>query len=265
MTIRNTATAAVTVTNTGNGRVTVNAFGSEAITFTHTGDDDVTYSPLGGALSSMNLADVASSTSPHILVSGRTAADVTPVVTGGGFINVVNNGAHVAATQTGSGTIAIVNNGGPLTATNTGKGLMSIKSTCTAAVTVTNTGNGRVTVNAAGTSAIAITHTGDADVVYSPDGILQSSTQNSVVVDDTSSSGSLTGFQIGMIVMAVCLASIAVAFVLAKSRSCRSAKDSQNGNAADIKQSVAVNMEEPSDVNADLNPGSKRESERLVV
>jgi hypothetical protein len=102
----------------------------------------------------------------NVTVSGSTAADVTPVVTGGGFINVMNNGAHVAATQTGLGTISIVNNGGVLTATNTGTGVMTINSTATGAVTVTNTGNGRITVNATGAAAIAIVHTGDEDASY---------------------------------------------------------------------------------------------------
>jgi hypothetical protein len=73
---------------------------------------------------------------------------LAPAVTGGGFIDVKNNGGHVAATQTGTGTIEIVKNGGVLTATNTGKGVMTIKSTAT------------------GAAAIAITHTGDEDVTY---------------------------------------------------------------------------------------------------
>ena len=102
----------------------------------------------------------------HITVSGTNAGDVAPVVTGGGFINVVNNGAHVAATQTGTGTINIVNNGGELTATNTGNGVMTINSTATGFVTVTNTGNGRVNVTATGSAPITLTHTGDDDFTY---------------------------------------------------------------------------------------------------
>ncbi len=102
---------------------------------------------------------------PSITVTGSAAADVVPVA-GNGFINVQNNGGHVAATETGTGTINIVNNGGALTATNTGNGVMTINSTATGAVTVTNTGNGRITVNATGAAAVTITHTGDEDVTY---------------------------------------------------------------------------------------------------
>jgi hypothetical protein len=102
---------------------------------------------------------------PSVTVTGSAAADVVPVA-GNGFINVQNNGGHVAATEVGTGTIAIVNNGGVLTATNTGNGTMTITSNATGAVTVTNTGNGRITVNASGAAAITITHTGDEDVTY---------------------------------------------------------------------------------------------------
>jgi hypothetical protein len=102
---------------------------------------------------------------PSITVTGSTAADVV-AVPGNGFINIDNNGGHVAATETGTGTINIVNTGGALTATNTGNGVMTINSTATGAVTVTNTGNGRVTVTATGAAAITITHTGDEDFSY---------------------------------------------------------------------------------------------------
>ena len=66
-----------------------------------------------------------------VQVSCSAAADVAPVVTGGGSISVVNNGAHVAATQTGSGMITIVNNGQVMAATNTGSGDMTINSDAT--------------------------------------------------------------------------------------------------------------------------------------
>jgi hypothetical protein len=102
---------------------------------------------------------------PSITLTGSAAADVVPVA-GNGFLNVQNNGGHVAVTVVGTGSINIVNNGGTLTATNTGNGVMTINSTATGAVTVTNTGNGRVTVNATGAAAITITHTGDEDVTY---------------------------------------------------------------------------------------------------
>jgi hypothetical protein len=102
---------------------------------------------------------------PSVTVTGSTAADVV-AVPGNGYINVENNGGHVAATETGTGTINIVNTGGALTATNTGNGVMTINSTATGAVTVTNTGNGRVTVTATGAAAITITHTGDEDFTY---------------------------------------------------------------------------------------------------
>jgi hypothetical protein len=101
-----------------------------------------------------------------VVLTGSTAADVVAVA-GNGFINVQNNGGHVAATEVGTGTIAIVNNGGVLTATNTGNGLMTINSDATGAVTVTNTGNGRITVNATGAAAVTVTHTGDEDYTYS--------------------------------------------------------------------------------------------------
>jgi hypothetical protein len=102
---------------------------------------------------------------PSITVTGSTAADVV-AVPGNGFINVQNDGGHVAVTETGMGTINIVNTGGALTATNTGNGVMTISSTATGAVTVTNTGSGRVTVTASGAAAITITHTGDEDFTY---------------------------------------------------------------------------------------------------
>jgi hypothetical protein len=102
---------------------------------------------------------------PSITVTGSTAADVAPVA-GNGFVNVQNNGGHVAVSEVGTGTINVINNGGVLTATNTGNGVMTINSTATGAVTVTNTGNGRITVNATGAAAITITHTGDEDVTY---------------------------------------------------------------------------------------------------
>jgi len=103
---------------------------------------------------------------PSITVSGSTSAAVIPVVVGGGFINVKNDGGLVTVSETGTGTIAIDNDGGILTATNTGNGIMTINSDATGVVTITNTGNGNVTVNATGTEAISITHTGDEDFVY---------------------------------------------------------------------------------------------------
>ncbi len=101
-----------------------------------------------------------------ITVTGSTASAVVPVVAGGGFINVRNDGGLVTVTETGTGTIAIDNDGGLITATNTGNGIMIINSNATGVVTVTNTGNGNVTVNATGSEAITITHTGDEDFVY---------------------------------------------------------------------------------------------------
>jgi hypothetical protein len=124
----------------------------------------------------------------HIILSGSHSGDISPTITGGGYITVNNNGGHVAATVTGTGSINasnngvidaalsatltgsgkmyIMNNGGTLSATNTGDGDMSIKSTCTAAVSVTNMGDGKVTVIADGTAVVAISHTGDSDVIY---------------------------------------------------------------------------------------------------
>jgi putative autotransporter adhesin-like protein len=102
----------------------------------------------------------------NVTVTGSNAADVSPTITGTGFINVVNNGDHVAVTETGSGTINIVNDGGILNATNTGNGVMTINSTATGEVSVTNTGDGRVTVNATGSAPVTVTHTGNGDFTF---------------------------------------------------------------------------------------------------
>ncbi len=109
-----------------------------------------------------------------ITVSGTYPQLVAPVLTGDGFINVVNNGnAHVAATQTGAGTLAIVNNGAVLSATNTGSGVMTINSTDDAgAVTVTNTGNGNITVNATPSDAVlTLTYTDGLSHTYPATGV----------------------------------------------------------------------------------------------
>lgn len=161
MTIHNDASAALTVTQTGNGNVTVNFTGSTPMTYTFSDNEDHV---IGDTL-------VLAAIQANITISGTNEApnhDVAAVLTGSGFISVVNNGAHVAATETGSGSISIVNNGvgGVMTATNTGNGAMTITSDATAAVTVTNTGNGRVTVYATGDSAITIVHNGDGDYTY---------------------------------------------------------------------------------------------------
>jgi hypothetical protein len=100
------------------------------------------------------------------VITGIYSNDVTATISGGGTINIENNGAHVTATQQGSGSIIIVNNGGAVTATNTGSGTMSIFSDCTAAVTVSKTGSGFTVVNVTGTSAIAYTIDGDGDYTY---------------------------------------------------------------------------------------------------
>ncbi len=123
----------------------------------------------GGDGSSSPIADGARTSakaSGTTNVSGPNAADVAAVVTGGGFVKVVNYGAHVAATQTGTGTIDIVNHGQVMAATNTGSGRMVIRSTATGAVAVTRTGNGNTTVNAAGSTPIALAYTGNGDVTY---------------------------------------------------------------------------------------------------
>jgi hypothetical protein len=110
-----------------------------------------------------SLGSVTQELAANVAVSGSNAADVSPTITGNGFISVVNNGKHVAATQTGIGSIDIVNNGRALTATNTGTGVMTIDSTATGKVTVTNTGNGNVTVRASGSAPVTVTHTGNED------------------------------------------------------------------------------------------------------
>ena len=101
-----------------------------------------------------------------MIVSGANSGDVAPVLSGGGSINVENNGAHVAATQTGTGSITIVNNGQVMAATNTGSGAMWINSDATGAVAVTRNGNGDTSVSATGSGAIAYTINGDGDVTY---------------------------------------------------------------------------------------------------
>ncbi|HRG76875.1 MAG TPA: hypothetical protein PLX69_20115, partial [Leptospiraceae bacterium] len=113
MKIKNKATGTVSVTRIGNGNTTLNTTGSTIVALSYSGNGDVTFPPAPGELSV-----------PHIVVTGIHASDVMPVVTGGGYIAVVNNGAHVAATQTGSGKINIVNNGQVMAATNTGTGTM---------------------------------------------------------------------------------------------------------------------------------------------
>jgi hypothetical protein len=120
-------------------------------------------------------------TTPSITVSGTYPKLVAPILTGKGFINVVNYAnAHVAATQTGTGTLSIVNVGGVLTgsggvlaATNTGTGLMTVNNGATAcAVAVTNVGNGNVTVTAAntdcpaGNKTFALTYTDGLNHIY---------------------------------------------------------------------------------------------------
>jgi hypothetical protein len=172
MTITSNATGAVAVTRTGNGNTTVNATGSTPIALSFSGDGNVSYpiaaTAVGGLGSSM-----AADANTHITVTGITALDVAPVLTGGGSINVANNGAHVAATQTGTGAINIVNNGLVMAATNTGSGTMTINSTDTGAVTVTQTGNGDVTVNATGTTPLTLTFADNLPHVYpGPTGIV---------------------------------------------------------------------------------------------
>jgi len=146
---------------------------------------NTTINAFGVAVTGLVLPDASKA---NIKLSGTNSGDVTPTITGGGFITVNNNGGHVAATVNGTGAInvdnsgvidaavaatlngsgkmKVLNNGGTLTATNTGNGDMFIKSTCTAAVTVTNIGNGKVTVTADGSTVVAISHSGDADVIY---------------------------------------------------------------------------------------------------
>jgi hypothetical protein len=56
----------------------------------------------------MEYSDSTQELAANVTLSGANAADVSPTLTGTGFIKVVNNGAHVAVTETGSGTINIV-------------------------------------------------------------------------------------------------------------------------------------------------------------
>lgn len=112
------------------------------------------------------IVSAVKSTDPHVTVTGTKAGDVVGTITGGGYINVVNNGGFVTATETGTGTINIVNNGGVIAATNTGNGVMTIYNTSTAAVTVTNTENGNIRVNASGSTAITLTYSDGLDHIY---------------------------------------------------------------------------------------------------
>lgn len=182
MSINNTCSSAVSVANTGNGKIFVTASGTDAVTIIHEGDDDVYYvnndivnatalMPARWALSGINAADISPTvTGAGFITVVNDGGYVTATVTGSGKINVVNKGAALASTLTGDGAMNIVNNGGVLSAKNTGNGVMMINNSCTAAVTVTNTGNGRVTVYATGTEAITITHTGDDDYTYGASG-----------------------------------------------------------------------------------------------
>ena len=141
-----------------------------------------------GALHTCVECTTNSSSASHIAVSGIHASDVAPTITGPGYINVVNDGAHVAATVTGTGTISItnegaatsatltgsgaisiVNDGGVVTATNTGDGVLKIISTCSAAVSVTITNGGDATVYATGTGAIALSYADGLNHVYPDD------------------------------------------------------------------------------------------------
>jgi len=133
----------------------------------------VAYQAVGAAKATAYSIDPST---PSITVSGNYPKMVSPVLTGSGFINVVNNGnAHVAATQTGAGTLSIVNNGAVLAATNSGTGAMTINNASVAcAVAVTNVGNGNITVTAAssdcpapvGTKTFALTYTDGLDHIY---------------------------------------------------------------------------------------------------
>jgi hypothetical protein len=161
MTINSNATAAVAVTRTGNGDTTVNATGSTPLHLAFNGDGDVTYPVPATALALGSSLGSSLGASANITVSGTNAINVAPVLTGAGFIDVVNNGAgYVAATETGTGTITIVNNTGAagVTATNNGSGKMTINNTATAAVTITKTGNGDTTVTSSGNGAITCTY-----------------------------------------------------------------------------------------------------------
>jgi hypothetical protein len=171
--------SAATINGAGGGSMVGTIIASAGMTFSTAGNSAVSLLS-GRALSlfavvtmvntaisanGIAVAPLVVAVTPPVTVSGSSAADVVAVA-GNGFINVQNNGGHVAVTEVGTGTIAIVNNGGILTATNTGNGLVTINSNATGAVTVTNTGNGRVTVNATGAAAVTVTHTGDEDFTY---------------------------------------------------------------------------------------------------
>jgi hypothetical protein len=175
--------SAATINAAGSGTMAGTIIARAGITFSTAGNATITTLngralTLVGAITMVNtvvnstgaVVETAAATTPAtaaaITVTGTTAANVVPVVTGGGSISVENNGGLVTVTETGLGTINIVNNGGLLTATNTGKGIMTIRNTATGVVTVTNTGNGNITVNSTGAEAVTITHTGDEDFTY---------------------------------------------------------------------------------------------------
>jgi hypothetical protein len=102
----------------------------------------------------------------HVTISGSFSTNVGHALTGGGYINVINNGGHVEVTEAGTGSVNVINTGQNVTVSNTGNGIMTVNSNVGAAVVVSNTGNGNVTVNARGSVALTIMHTGDEDFVY---------------------------------------------------------------------------------------------------
>jgi hypothetical protein len=107
-------------------------------------------------------------TTPHLVTSG--VGTTVPVITLGGYIDVVNDSTvgAVAATMTGAGTMNINNaaGAGVLTATQTGNGLMTIGTVAlprsnTGVLTVTITGDGQTDVIDTGTGALTLTNTGN--------------------------------------------------------------------------------------------------------
>ncbi len=206
--INSSSSGAVSVTNTGTGNVYVKASLDTVLNIVTNSAVDVYFdnsaTPLtAGTLAALEIAKVK--------ITGINSVDVAPVITGTGFITVINDGGHVAATLTGAGlmsvinnsvgnavaatltgdgSMTIVNNGGILDATNTGNGSMSVNSTCTGAVSVTNTGNGKVIVYASGTDAITIIHNGDEDYTYGTPGSFPAGLMTPAQISRISVSGS---------------------------------------------------------------------------
>jgi len=205
--------SSATINGVGGGTMVGTIISSAAITFSTAGNTTLT--TLNGRALALNASITMVNTvinvygaavplpitpdpvTPHLVTSG--AGTTVPVITLGGYINVVNDSlvGAVAATMTGAGTMNINNasGAGVLTATQTGNGIMTIGDATTprsntgvltvtitgdgatnvidtgaGAMTITNTGNGPTTVDNSSTGAVTVTNTGNGTVAITVSG-----------------------------------------------------------------------------------------------